>query len=408
MPMQPGDSAASAGLDWDALELQLKKELAPSLELIRPLGRGEMAGVYLVREAALKRLVAVKVLAPAIARDATARLRFEREGQAIASIFQPNVITVFRVDRLSNEIPFLVMQYVKGKTLSDLLEAEGPIAVPQARRIIADLAAALAAAHKKGIVHRDVKPANVLIEEDTGKAILTDFGLATILTTGEEQQLHLTRTGEVIGDMAYMSPEQMMGRSLTELADIYSLGVLGYELLTQRKPFDRSAETGKATVAANLPRISQLRPDVDAPLEALLHRCLSTNPAHRPSAADLVKQLTAPTATTAETAVPPARKPDGVAVELDESAEARTGLKGFFAELKRRRVVRVTGVYVIVSVAVVGAADDFFPALNLPEWTTTLVAALALLGLPIVVGLAWAFDITPKGVVRTKAADRSN
>jgi serine/threonine protein kinase len=404
------DNAHDSAADWDALERQLETELAPNLEVIRLIGHGEMAGVYLAREVALRRLVAVKVLAPGIARDATARLRFEREAQAMASIFQPNVIAVFRVDRLSNEVPFLVMHYIKGRTLSDLIQAEGHIAVRDVRRILIDIASALTAAHKKGIVHRDVTPSNVLIEEDTGKAILTDFGLAAILTSGDEKPLHLTRTGEVIGDMAYMSPEQMLGRSLTELADIYSLGVLGYELLTERKPFDRSAETGAAATAANLPRVSQLRPEVDGALEALVHRCLSTNPSHRPSAADVVKQLSAQT-TAPELAAAPHRTDDPLAVhvqaEPEIALEDRSGVRRFFAELKRRRVVRVTGIYVIVSVAVVGAADDFFGALRLPEWTLTLVAALALLGLPVVIGLAWAFDITSKGVVRTKAADRS-
>jgi serine/threonine protein kinase len=291
---QAGAAAASGAMNWDELETLMRSELAPGLELIRPLGRGERAGVYLAREGALKRLVAVKVLSPDIARDPTARLRFEREAQAIASVLHPNVIAVFRVDRLSNDVPFLVMQYVKGRSLADVLEAEGQMEMGVARKVIADLAAALSATHKKGIVHRNVKPTNVLVEEDSGRAILTDFGFAAILTTGDEKPLQLTRAGEVIGDLGYMSPEQMTHRSLTELSDIYSLGVLGYELLTLRKPFEGIAMVRHATAPTEPPRISQVRSDVDPTVETILRRCLSSNPAHRPSAADIVRQLAAP------------------------------------------------------------------------------------------------------------------
>lgn len=281
-------------MSWEQLESMLAAELSPALELIRPLGSGERAGVYLAREGALKRLVAVKVLSPQIARDQTARARFEREAQAIAQVMHPNVIAVFRVDRLSNDIPFLVMQYVKGRSLADVLEAEGQMEVSVARRVMSDLAAALAATHKKQIVHRNVKPTNVLIEEDTGKAILTDFGFAAILTTGDEKPPQLTRAGEVIGDLGYMSPEQMSHRSLTELSDIYSLGVLGYELLTLRKPFEGIAMVRHATAGTEPPPLSEVRSDVDPKFENILRRCLSSNPAHRPSAADLVRQLAAP------------------------------------------------------------------------------------------------------------------
>jgi DNA-binding SARP family transcriptional activator/tRNA A-37 threonylcarbamoyl transferase component Bud32 len=395
----------------EGLELQLKSELQPGLEINRLLGSGGFASVYLAREPGLRRLVAVKVLWPKVARDPTVRLRFEREAQAIASISHPNVVTVFRVDRLSNDLPFLVMQYVKGRSLADLLQAEGRMEVADVRRIIADLAAALSATHKKGIVHRDVRPANVLIEDETGRAVLTDFGIAAIMERGDERPLNLTRTGEMIGDPAYMSPEQRMGRSLTELADVYSVGVLGYELLTGRKPL---IEAG-----AEPPRIGELRPDVDAALEAALHRCLSSNPAHRPSAADLGRQLTAspgpgyiptgttpvPQAVTPVTPVPAATQP-AEDVSPAQSETKSTGLSWLMAELKRRRVFRVTGAYVVAAVVVVEGANNFFGALRLPAWTNTLVAALAILGLPLVIALAWAFDITSKGVVRTKPSRR--
>jgi serine/threonine protein kinase/DNA-binding SARP family transcriptional activator len=386
---------------WDRLEARLKAELAPGFEIIRLLGHGEVASVFLAREPALRRLVALKILAPAVARDPTARLRFEREGQAIANIMQPNVVAVFRVDRLRDDLPYLVIQYVKGRTLADLLHAEGPLELADARRIIADLAAALAATHKTGIVHRDVKPANVIVEEDSGRAVLTDFGTAAVMERGDERSLQLTRTGEVIGDPSYMSPEQRTGRSLTELADVYSLGVLAYEILTGRKPLMHAN--------AEPPRISELRPGVDTTLENVLQRCLSSNPAHRPSATDLLRQLNTPLAPAKATvAAATAESRADATQHASESSsgavatEPPSGLSWLLAELKRRRVYRVTIAYTVASVAVVEVANNFFPALGLPALANTLVAALAVLGLPVVIALAWAFDITPRGVVRTK------
>ncbi len=275
--------------------MRLREELAPGLEIVRLLGSGSMASVYLAREAMLRRLVAVKVLAPEVAVDARARLRFEREAQAVASLSHPGIVAIYRVDRLSNELPFLVMQYVKGRSLAERLKAEGPLPVEEARRILADLAAALAAAHRKGIVHRDVKPANVLWEEESGRVLLCDFGVAAVLDTGEEQSLRLTQPGEVLGQLTYISPEQMAGGSVTEQADLYSLGVLGYELLTGRRLSDTSTTQGADDLGGAAPRkISELRSDVDPELEMLIERCLAQTPTHRPSAADLARRLAQP------------------------------------------------------------------------------------------------------------------
>lgn len=278
----------------EALEARLKKELEPELQVVRLLGQGTMGSVYLAREPALKRLVAVKVLSPELAHDRTARLRFEREAQSAASISHPNVVAVHTVGRLTDDTPFLVMQNVKGKSLSERLAAEGVFPVSQSRRIMSEVASALEAAHEQGIVHRDVKPGNILVEEDTGRALLTDFGIAAILATGERDAgPRLTKTGEMIGDPRYMSPEQLTGSAVTESSDIYSLGLVVYELLAGRSPYDAAAP-GEFAAAHRYDEpleLSELREDIEPGLEALIQRCLAKKPEHRPNARALLDHL---------------------------------------------------------------------------------------------------------------------
>lgn len=286
------DAHATAARDT-ALEEQLRQELQPSLELGRLLGRGSAAYVYVAREPALRRLVALKVLSPDLAGHRTARLRFEREAQSAARIPHPNVVAVYRVGSLSNDLPYLVMQYVRGRSLAERLKGEGRFEVAEVRRILTDVAAALASAHRRRIVHRDVKPANVLYEEETSRVFLTDFGIAAILTSGDEMPQHLTTVGHVVGDPRYRSPEQLRGEEVTELADVYGLGLLGYELLTGESPFGPAS--AMKLVAAHLgeqPRaLSTFREDVDEGLTTLLARCLEKTPEHRPRAADMVSVL---------------------------------------------------------------------------------------------------------------------
>lgn len=278
------------------LEERVREELDPHLSLIRLIGRGSAAGVYLAREPALRRLVAVKVLLPELADDRKARLRFEREAQSAARISHPNVVAVYRVGSLADDTPYIVMQYVRGRSLGDRLVAEGPLPVAEVRRFLADVASGLEAAHRRRIVHRDVKPANVLYEEETGRVFLTDFGIAAMLVTGEEDVPRITTRGHVIGDLRYRSPEQLRGEEVTELADIYGLGLLGFELLTGESPYETisSAQLVTAHIREAPRRPSDLRPELDAELEALLLRCLEKVPAHRPAAADVVRHLVGP------------------------------------------------------------------------------------------------------------------
>ncbi len=288
----PPRGPAGEGREARSLEM-LRRGLGDEFEIVRALGRGSMATVYLAREKALGRLVAVKVLLPGRAADETARRRFEREARAAASLVHPNVVQVFRFGRLPDETPYLVMRFVKGRTMEERLRAEGHLPAELGRQVLHDVTSALAAAHAHGIVHRDVRPANVLWDEESESAHLTDFGIAALLATGGSEVTRLTRTGQMVGDPRYLSPEQLLDEDLTELADMYSVGVLGYQLLTGEGPY--AAKSNTEWISAHLtaePRdLLEMRPDVDPAVADLLRRCLNREPNHRPSAADASRVL---------------------------------------------------------------------------------------------------------------------
>jgi serine/threonine-protein kinase len=287
-----GPEVASSGAEGGT-RAWLETELGSELEILRRLGTGSVSEVFLARQRGLGRLVAVKVLSPDIFEDPVARTRFEREARAAASLHHPNAVTVYRFGVLGNQVPFLTMAYVKGNTLEERLAAEGPLAVSEVRRILAELAGALEAAHRSGFVHRDVRPANVLWDQELGRALLTDFGLAGILPEREGSLPRVTRAGEILGDLAYVSPEQFRGEDPTEGADIYALGVMGYVLLTGEGPFQAKNEREMATAHMRWrpPPLTALRDDVDEGLADLLGRCLAKEAGKRPGAAFLAKAL---------------------------------------------------------------------------------------------------------------------
>ncbi len=286
------NAAADRSPDQE-LEERLSRELEPDLQVVRLLGSGSMALVFLAREPALKRLVVVKVLSRHRARDPKARLRFEREAQSAARISHPNVVTVYRVGTLADETPYLVMEYVKGRTMAQRLVASGMLPIEEACGVVAQIGSALAAAHAKGIVHRDVKPSNVLFEEDTGRVLLSDFGIVAILTTGEDDAARITTTGHVIGDLAYSSPEQLLDEEVTERSDVYGLGILAYELLTGEGPYGllSAREAAVAHIKSEPRSLREVRAEVDPTVDELLASCLAKTPEHRPTAREVADQL---------------------------------------------------------------------------------------------------------------------
>ena len=379
------------------LQIQLQAELDSEFHIVRLLGEGSVAQVYLARERALQRLVAIKLMKSELAEDETARKRFERESRSAAKIHHHTVATVHRVGSLEDETPFIIMEYIEGRDLADVLQAEGVMTIDQACHTLSQVASALAAAHENGIVHRDVKPDNVVQERDSDRVVLTDFGIAGLLETGTETITRLTQQG------------QLLGESVTDESDVYSLGIMGYELLTLKTPYEGT--TSVQLVTAHLKKqpipLAGLRPDVDPRLAELLERCLSKNPRHRPRASEVAKALEQVTEETHAT---------GLLVESDShgpqtfsgqtsshGAQPNTALEAFIGELRRRHVFNVAVFYVLVTGTLLGIASDTLDELPLPEDTMAILVAIVLAGFPVTLVLSWMFDINSRGIQRTES-----
>ena len=340
---QSPSAAAAAGPEARSIEA-LQAALGDDFDIKQSLGKGSMATVYLAKEKGLGRLVAIKVLLPAHAKDETALKRFEREAKAAASLGHASVVQVHRFGRLPDETPYLVMRFVKGRTMEERLKAEGRLSVAVAKEVLHDIASALAAAHAAGIVHRDVRPANVLWDEDGEKALLADFGIAALLVTGGEEAARLTKTGQMIGDPRYLSPEQLLDQDLTELADIYAFGVLGYELLTGEGPYDARSNTQWITAHLNQdPKdLRHMRADVDQDVVDLLRRCLNREPKHRPSAAEVARALAADSAPAAQSAYATSGSVEGAA-DLQHLIKRRVPQIVFFAAVAGSGLLGLVG-----------------------------------------------------------------
>ena len=363
-----------------------------------------MARVYLARERALQRLVAIKLMKSELAEDETARKRFERESRSAAKIHHHNVATVHRVGSLEDETPFIIMEYIEGRDLADALQAEGVMTVEQACHTLSQVASALAAAHESGIVHRDVRPDNVVRERDSDRVVLTDFGIAGILETGTETITRLTQQGQLLGDPRYVSPEQLLGEVVTDESDVYSLGIMGYELLTLKTPYEGTR--GVQLVTAHLKKepipLARLRPDVDPRLAELLERCLSKNPRHRPRASEVAKALEQVTEETHATGAPD-QSDSYIGQTLSGAVQHIPALEAFIGELKRRHVFNVVVFYVLVTAGLLGVADAMLDSLPLPDNSMDILVAITLGGFPVTLVLAWMFDVSSKGIHRTES-----
>ncbi|HEY5547158.1 MAG TPA: protein kinase [Gemmatimonadaceae bacterium] len=218
------------------LRAHVERVLASTYELDREIGRGGMGIVYKARDRRLKRLVAIKVLPPELAFRSEIRTRFLREAETAAQLSHPNIVPIYSVDERDG-IVYFVMALVEGENLAVRLHTQGALSPGEARRIMLEVAHALAYAHERNVVHRDIKPDNILLQSGDGRVLVTDFGIARAVTEGADSRL--TATGMAIGTPAYMSPEQSTGdRTIDGRSDLYSLGVVGYQMLTGDPPFE--------------------------------------------------------------------------------------------------------------------------------------------------------------------------
>ena len=268
----------------DALRERVVAAIGHLYEIGDEIGRGGMSVVYAARDLRLARPVAIKVLPPELAYDPAIRMRFTREAQMSAQLAHAHIVPIYDVGEREG-IAYFVMAVITGGSLAAELAREPRLPLSRARAILCDVADALAFAHLRGVIHRDIKPDNVLLDEESGRAMVTDFGIARAIEAGTR----LTVTGNAIGTPTYMSPEQAMGeREIDGRSDIYSLGVLGYQMLTGRVPF--AAGNSMALLLKHVSEspapIAELRPEVPKALRDVVDRAMMKAPEDRwPTAA---------------------------------------------------------------------------------------------------------------------------
>ena len=274
------------------LRAHIERVLSAHYELDREIGRGGFGVVYRAKDRRLKRTVAIKILPPELAFRSEIKTRFLREAETAAQLNHPNIVPIYSVDEAEG-IVYFAMAYVAGDNLAKRLHDKGVLTVDETRRILRDVADALAYAHERGVIHRDIKPDNILLDAESGRPMVTDFGIARAVSDGGDSRL--TATGMAIGTPAYMSPEQAAGeREIDGRSDLYALGILGYQMLVGEPPF--MASSTPAILVKHISErpvpIEQRRADVPEDLARAIMMLLEKDPANRfPSASALVSAL---------------------------------------------------------------------------------------------------------------------
>ena len=271
-----GAHATTSGQVHD-LMTRLQRIVEGKYKLERLLGKGGMGAVFLAQDLTLDREVAIKVLPPEISQDQHVVKRFQQEAKTAAKLDHTNIIPIYRVES-DGGLNYFVMKYISGTSLEDLLETKQPMPVPEIQRILWEAACALGHAHFRGVVHRDVKPANIMFDHD-GKVMLTDFGISKAL----QQATGLTGTGMIIGTPHYMAPEQGKGQQVDGRADQYALGVVGYRMITGQLPFsgDSVHTILYKHIFEEAPRTSQARAGIPLFLSDAIARALAKEPDQR-------------------------------------------------------------------------------------------------------------------------------
>jgi serine/threonine-protein kinase len=274
-------------IDIATLRPKLEAALGEQLQPGALLGQGGFAAVFRAHDPFLERDVAIKVLDPSLTVDAALEEQFLHEARTIAAAEHPHIVPLYSADS-SGGLLYLVMRLLPGQSLEDRI-AEGKLPAAEAARIALECARALAAAHAVGVVHRDIKPANILLDAN-GNATVTDFGIALVTSRPAREML-----GSTAGTPHYMSPEQSLGEQVDGRSDVYALGIVLYEMLTGTCPFSgrNATEVIAKHISAPIPKVSEREPETPVALARLVDRMLAKDPAGRPTAAELVKELTA-------------------------------------------------------------------------------------------------------------------
>ncbi|HEX9487151.1 MAG TPA: serine/threonine-protein kinase [Gemmatimonadales bacterium] len=350
----------------DRLFLEFQAALAGRYSLERELGRGGMGVVYLAREVRLDRPVAIKLLPPHHAGDAHMRDRFLREARTAAKLSHPHIIPIFAVDEVGAFV-FFAMAYVAGETLTERVRRRGPLPPSEAGRVLREVAWALAYAHSQGLVHRDVKPDNIMLEEATGRALVADFGIA-----GQVRGAAGLDGGEVIGTPEFMSPEQALGEHVDGRSDMYALGIVGYFALSGKLPF----EAGKATevlakqITEPAPPLASVAAAVPRRLAHAIDRCLEKDPLSRPQKGEELA--------------------DQLGLALEQRRELPVGLRVFVK--RNARLGGVGGLIYVFSIPfMMGFIGSLFGRSGGDAALWTFVAAVTVVPLGILAGRARRF-----------------
>jgi serine/threonine-protein kinase len=274
--------------DEQAELTRISNALTPDFRILGELGRGGMGVVYLAVDVNLDREVAIKVLPPYLAREPGVRDRFLREARTAAKLSHPNIVPVYQADEMGGVV-FFVMRHVDGESLADRLAKTRTLSPLEVTRVMKPVALALDYAHGRGVIHRDIKPENILLERGSDIPVVTDFGIARLMEAAPQ-----TATGQVLGTVLYMSPEQVMAERVDGRSDVYSLGIVGYKALTATLPFENRTATAVLVdrVTRDAPKVREAGPDVPDVLADVIDRCLAREAdARYKTAGELAKAL---------------------------------------------------------------------------------------------------------------------
>jgi serine/threonine-protein kinase len=360
----------------------LQEALSDRYTIEREVGSGRMAVVYLGTDRRHDRQVAIKVLRPDVAASLGAR-RFLREIDIAAHLTHPHILGLHDSGEAAGYL-YYVMPYIEGETLRERLDRERMLPVEEACQIAVEVGDALEYAHGQGVIHRDIKPENILLSG--GHAVVADFGLARALEESGGERL--TQTGIVIGAPVYSSPEQSGADGPVDgRTDQYSLATVIYEMLTGEPPFAgasiRAIMARKSTETPSSPRL--LRDSIPPRVEAAVMKALAKLPADRyRTTGEFCAALTG-----------------GQSIATADAGAGSGKPPSFWGELKRRHVYHTAAVYAAVAWVLVEVSATTFPYLNIPGSAVTFLIALAILGFPIALVLAWAYEITRDGIRRT-------